>query len=391
MTSFLPDAPLAHASSIALSHQRCTTLGLDPANRPQHVLARPDDLLAPERNRRLHLHAVPVMELLLDQIQATHSMVALTDAQGSVLHSVGYDDFLRRPTRIAFSTGVNWSEAVQGTNAIGTALVTEAPTCVHGNEHYLRANHALTCSATPIFDSRGDVLGVLDVTGDQRSYHAHTMGLVKMSARMIENHWLTDHFQNELLLQIHTRPECLGTLMEALIAVGQDGCILGSNRAALSLFGASSPALRRHTVGSLLGTSLGALVTQFRRGLHGPMQIILPTGKSLFVQARFSWHNWYALGHLQQPPTVANGGSAAEAAREDGGTRPAAAVRTETPAVRQPVVAESDRTLHALELHSIRAAIHAAHGNVSLAARQLGVSRNTIYRRLRAERSATDL
>ncbi|HEY1102425.1 MAG TPA: helix-turn-helix domain-containing protein, partial [Burkholderiaceae bacterium] len=218
--------------------------------------------------------------------------------------------------------------------------------------------------------------------GDQRSYHAHTMGLVKMSARMIENHWLTDHFQNELLLQVHTRPECIGTLMEAMIAVGQDGCILGGNRAALLLFGVSSPALRRHTVGSLLGTSLAALVTQFRRGLHGPMQIVLPGGGSLFVQARFSWRNWYALGHLQQPPTVQMGAATAPV--------PAA---VDVPPVALAAVAPrhaSSQTLQALELDSIRAAIRAAAGNVSLAARQLGVSRNTIYRKLRTEPPATD-
>jgi transcriptional regulator of acetoin/glycerol metabolism len=37
-----------------------------------------------------------------------------------------------------------------------------------------------------------------------------------------------------------------------------------------------------------------------------------------------------------------------------------------------------------MELAAVRAAVAAAGGNVSLAARQLGVSRNTVYRKLRA-------
>ena len=102
---------------------------------------------------------------------------------------------------------------------MGTALMNEAPTLVHGEEHFMHANHFLTCSAAPIFDPRGNILGVLDVTGDHRRYHQHTMGLVKMSARMIENHWLSDDFRNVMRLHLHSRVEFLGTLMEGLLAV----------------------------------------------------------------------------------------------------------------------------------------------------------------------------
>jgi transcriptional regulator of acetoin/glycerol metabolism len=118
-------------------------------------------------------------------------MVVLTDATGTILHSIGDDDFLGRATKVALAPGANWSEQAKGTNAVGTALIEEVPTLVHADEHFMHANHFLTCSAAPILDPRGNILGVLDVSGDHRSYHQHTMALVKMSARMIENHWLT--------------------------------------------------------------------------------------------------------------------------------------------------------------------------------------------------------
>lgn len=73
----------------------------------------------------------------------------------------------------------------KGTNAIGTAIFEKKPVVVHGDQHFLRANHGLTCSALP--DLPADLLGVLDVTGDYRGFHKHTMGLVCMSAQMIEN------------------------------------------------------------------------------------------------------------------------------------------------------------------------------------------------------------
>ncbi|WP_280155560.1 sigma-54-dependent Fis family transcriptional regulator [Piscinibacter sp. XHJ-5] len=291
----LPDP--AHLDSIVRSHERCAALGLSRVDRPDHgSVARADLTIARERNLRLYEHAAPVMELLLEQILATQSMILLTDAQGTVLHSVGHDTFLQRASKVALAPGANWSEPCKGTNAIGTALMNEAPTLVHADEHFMRANGFLTCSAAPIFDPRGNMLGVLDVSGDQRSYHQHTMGLVKMSARMIENHWLNDDFRHALRLHFHSRPEFIGTLMEGILAVGRDGRFLGCNRSALDQLGMSGAALRMNSVTSLLGTPLAAIIDHFRSPMAPPLPMTLADGRVVHAQARFNWPTWRALG-----------------------------------------------------------------------------------------------
>jgi transcriptional regulator of acetoin/glycerol metabolism len=302
-TAALPDP--AHVDSIVRSHERCAALGLSRIERPDHAaMLRADLAVARDRNRRLHEHAAPVMELLLEQIIATQSMVVLTDAQGTVLHSVGHDDFLQRASKVALAPGANWSESCKGTNAIGTAMMNEAPTLVHADEHFMRANGFLTCSASPIFDPRGNMLGVLDVSGDQRSYHQHTMGLVKMSARMIENHWLNDDFRHALRLHVHSRPEFIGTLMEGILAVGRDGRFLGANRAALDLLGMSGAALRMNSVTSLLGTPLAAVIDHFHSPMATPMPMTLADGRVVHVQARFNWPTWHALGSVAHDTDV---------------------------------------------------------------------------------------
>jgi transcriptional regulator of acetoin/glycerol metabolism len=48
---------------------------------------------------------------------------------------------------------------------------------------------------------------------------------------------------------------------------------------------------------------------------------------------------------------------------------------------------DAQRTLHEGEIEMIRAALDDANGNISAAARRLGVSRNTIYRKMRWNRS----
>jgi sigma-54 dependent transcriptional regulator, acetoin dehydrogenase operon transcriptional activator AcoR len=289
--------PQAHLGVIEGSHQRCTALGLSRIERPDFApLGRPDLTLVRERNQRLHSHAAPVMEMLFEQIVGTESMVVLCDSSGTIIHSIGDDDFLSRASKVALQPGVNWSEQAKGTNAIGTALIEEAPTLVHADEHYMYANHFLTCSAAPILDPRGNILGVLDVTGDHRSYHQHTMALVKMSARMIENHWLSDDHRNAMRLHFHSRAEFIGTLMEGILAVASDGRIVGANRSALEQLGQSGATLRMQSLVSLFGTTIPALVDRFRSPLATPLLAHTDNGRSFHVQARFSAPGWGA-GH----------------------------------------------------------------------------------------------
>jgi transcriptional regulator of acetoin/glycerol metabolism len=298
LRTMAPPDPV-HLESITRSHERCTALGLSRVDRPDHAsLLRADLAAARERNRRLYEHAAPVMELLLEQILATQSMVVLTDSRGTVLHSVGHDVFLQRASKVALAPGANWSESCKGTNAIGTALINEAPTVVHADEHFMRANGFLTCSAAPIFDPRGNMLGVLDVSGDQSSYHQHTMGLVKMSARMIENHWLNDDFRHALRLHFHARPEFIGTLMEGILAVGHDGRFLGANRSALDQLCMSGAALRMNSVTSLLGMPVSSIIDHFRSPMAVPMPLTLANGRQVHGVARFNWPTWHAAGSV---------------------------------------------------------------------------------------------
>ena len=219
--------------SIQKAHERSETFGLSASMCPDYdVLTHGELRMKLEQNRVLCAHATPVMETLREQIANTQSMIVLTDAEGLILHSIGDDDFLRRAEKVALKAGANWAEERQGTNAIGTAIAERTATVVHGDQHYLAANRFLTCSSVPILDPYGDLVGVLDVTGDHRSYHQHTMALAKMSVQMIENHLFANTFRNTLQIAFHGRPEFLGTLMEGIMAFTCDGRFLSANRSA---------------------------------------------------------------------------------------------------------------------------------------------------------------
>jgi transcriptional regulator of acetoin/glycerol metabolism len=319
----VPAGVPAHSARIEQSHLRCAALGLTRVERPDFdPLVKGDLAVARERNQRLFAHAAPVMEMLFEQIVDTESMIVLTDAQGTILHSVGDDDFLARAHKVALAPGVNWAEQSKGTNAIGTALVEELPVLVHAGEHFMHANSFLTCSASPIFDPRGNMLGILDVTGDERSYHQHTMGLVRMSARMIENHWLCDDPAPRLRLHFHLRPEFIGTLLEGIVMVGADGRILGGNRSALDMLRLSSAALRMHSLTSLFETSIGAVLDHCRSPLPLPMRLATADGRQFHVAARFNGPVRSLLGAANAPARASD--EAEAAAPGPAATRPAA-------------------------------------------------------------------
>jgi transcriptional regulator of acetoin/glycerol metabolism len=279
-----------HQQAIRESHDRCAALGLTRIDTPDHSrIIRSDLALARERTQRLCNHAAPVMEMLFGHIAGTESMIVLCDAQGTVLHAVGDDSFLERAAKVALAPGANWAEQSKGTNAVGTALFEERPTLVHADEHFMHANGFLTCSAAPIFDPRGSILGVLDVSGDHRSYHRHTMGLVRMSARMIENHWLGDACSDRLRLHFHHKIEFIGTLMEGILVVGADGRILGANQSALDQLGVSGVAVRNQTLESLFGMSPAQVIDHFSHPMPNPLELRLPDGHRFFGSARFHW------------------------------------------------------------------------------------------------------
>jgi transcriptional regulator of acetoin/glycerol metabolism len=301
-----------HRSLIRESHKRSNDFGLQSAWRPDYAPISSGELDgAREANRLLYQHASPVMETLYEQIANTHSMVMLTSRNGLILHSLGDADFLEKASRVALMPGVEWSEQSKGTNAIGTALAEERPVVVHGSDHFLQANQFLTCSCTPIFDPHGRVMGALDVTGDQRSYHQHTMALVRMSAQMIENHMFANVFPDALRIHFHPRTEFLNTLVEGIVVFSMDGRFLSANRSAQFQLGLSFNALQAHTFSSLFRCSVSQFHDQLRHAAGQPAQLCMHNGVMVHALARIKPPAWYPGAWM--PPASAE--DSAEAAK----------------------------------------------------------------------------
>ena len=281
------------------ANRRSHTYGVSVHEEPDYSSPRRGHMSsAMDENRFLFQHAAPIMETLFGQIVNTHSMVLLTSAQGLVLHSLGDNDFLEKASRVALVPGMDWSEKTKGTNAIGTALSEEEAITVHGNQHYMSANHSLTCSCSPIFDPHGQVIGTLDVTGDHRSYHQHTLALVRMSAQLIENHMFAHSFPKAVRLHFHARAEFLGTLVEGIAVFSPEGRFLSANRSAQFQLGLSHHALKAHTFSSLFNLPISALFELFSGSASMPRQLGMHNGVTVWCRTEIKPAGPWALPSL---------------------------------------------------------------------------------------------
>jgi len=274
------------AAVVARWHERARQLGLREQFHPDFgPVSRCELARLADQHRSLYTHAIPVMELLHEQILNTHSMVILTDSSGLILHALGDADFLQKADRVALRPGVSWSEVNKGTNAIGTAIADARPTLVHGSEHFLTVNRFLTCSCSPIRDPRGHVIGALDVSSVKEGYHAHTMALVRMSTQMIENHLFVEHFSNAVRVHFHLRPEFLGTISEGIAAFDMSGRCVGANHAAQLQLGLTPELLLTHSLPSLFGITLTALIDRSRTTNPALLNLCLLSGVRVNARA----------------------------------------------------------------------------------------------------------
>ncbi len=273
--------------TILRSWERCRRFGLIE-NDPLSGLSTIDRLALKteqERNRCLLIQSRPILAHVYEQIRDSGSMVILADANGLLLETLGDPDFVGRADRVALAAGASWDENLRGTNAIGTALSEESAVEVHGGEHFLEHNAFLTCCASPIFGPDGRLLGVLDISGDYRSYHHHTLGLVRMSTALLERHLFEATFGGHLQICFHAQANYLGTPGEGMAALSPDGEILAINRRGLHILGLRPVDAVHRDFSMVFETDLASLVDRLRLQPRGSCELRVGR-QSLHVQLR---------------------------------------------------------------------------------------------------------
>ena len=327
------------------------------------------------RNRELLEVAQQELASMENALSGTDSRVILTDGEGVVVHVTQHPTGAHQPVlRKTARVGVNISERMVGTTAPGIVATTGQACTVDGAEHYFDVLSQMQCAAAPIRDVTGRLAGVLDITMEARRFGFDAASMVALYATTIENRLLQAQSRDHLILRFQASPSLLGTPMEALAGVAPDGTIAWLNGAGARLIGRLPEEACERDVESMLGHDLASLLRLERREAAQPLR--LASGLGVWVQARLKAADGADFRHAVAMPgqtsAMVMAPAPIETAPSEGGTSQA----PEPEAPQSETLREHSRKL-------IEDALAAQGGNVSQAARQLGVSRGTLYRRLR--------
>jgi len=218
------------AAEILDSWARCLATGLDFAGpTPLQVVDAHDLAHRRERASVVRRLAQAELETLSQQIAGSNFLLAFADPEGVILDLYADNRFAMSGPGAGIVAGSHWSETVCGTNGTGTALQCGRPVSVSGLEHYFLGLGEISCTAAPVHDAQGDIVGVLDASSYFESRQHHTQALVRMAATQMENVLLGYQMRDHVVLAIHPRAEFLGTLSAGLLAFDGEGRLRAHN------------------------------------------------------------------------------------------------------------------------------------------------------------------
>ncbi len=331
---------------IAQSWQRCLALGLRPQERVNFEAVTPAVMRqASEANHKLMQAARPILKQLGSALAETRYFAILTNHEGVVIDTDGPIDRSDRRAALITRVGVDLSEKSVGTTAISAALRELQPVWLHRGEHFFQDTSVYSCAGSPLFGPDGRCVGMLDLTGVEAAERPELRHLATHAARRIENALMLQR-PHRLLLRLNWPGMPLGDDADGLLALDADGMVCASNRAARQLL----PMLvgPHHELHSrdLFALPWEMLFDAARQGQ--PVEVPLWSGLRLQARAEL----------------VGRSASPAMAPRS-----------TVTPGA-------TTLPLRDVESSLIRKAVEEARGNVAQAARNLGISRATVYRKL---------
>ncbi len=294
-------------SALAASWRRSINLhGLDPVrHRKVETITEQQLREAQQAMEPMTRAAENVLDRLFQAVGGVGCCVLLTNTDGVPVERRGAVADDQTFHRWGLWTGAVWSEAVEGTNGIGTALAEHRPVTIHRNQHFHSRNTGLSCVTYPVHDHLGRLVGSLDVSSCRADTTESLLSLISTTvadaARAIEAQAFRQAFSDA---RIVLAGDASDRNNSALLAVDRDDLVIGATRAA----------------------RLSLLITDERIAGQLPAADLLSPVHSA--------HH------------------------------------------------ETDTDLHEAERGAVRRALARSGGNVSAAARALGISRATLHRKL---------
>lgn len=213
---------------------------LDPSARAEAYIL-PDNRLREHRQRSEELIGIARsgIEQLYSLVAGQNYVLMLADRAGVTVEYLGDAAQKADLRRSGLYLGAEWSEARAGTCALGACIETGEPLIIHQSDHFDVTHGGLSCTAAPIYDSRGGLAAVLDISllssPRPRASQSLALNLVRQSARRIEMANLMAESRREWVLRLSGSADFLDVDPEAAISLDGAGGIIGLTHGAARL------------------------------------------------------------------------------------------------------------------------------------------------------------
>jgi sigma-54 dependent transcriptional regulator, acetoin dehydrogenase operon transcriptional activator AcoR len=178
------------------------------------------------------------------EVEGLDAVVTVADGEGRVLASWGSKRGMELAAESNLAPWSAWSEWACGTNGMGTALETHAPTLVRGPEHWCAGFHLWTCAGVAVRDVvTDDPLAVLNISCPDDSLPDTVLPWLRAAAESARAKLRQRARQSGILL-VAAFAEARLPAATALAAVDQAGKVVLANSEAAALLGtpADTPA-----------------------------------------------------------------------------------------------------------------------------------------------------
>lgn len=220
------------------SHEKCNSLGISKDLVYSKKIIKDEELKRElNNNSELIIIATPFMNKLYQFVKGSNFFVILTDGKGCILNVIGDESILKEAFNVKMIPGAYMDEKNMGTNAMSMALSEKSPIQISGEEHYVKAYHRWTCSAAPIKDINGKIIGTLDLTGYSENVHSHTLGMVVAATNAIEKMIELNNYNRALQVSKKSIENVFNSIQRAILRVDLSGAIKTINNNAIELLG----------------------------------------------------------------------------------------------------------------------------------------------------------
>ncbi|MEH7379041.1 sigma 54-interacting transcriptional regulator [Bacillus sp. JJ1533] len=236
---------------VKLSWLRSKKMGIDPFRTYGTIKS-----LDHEKYKELVSIATPLTEGLYSIVAGSGFMVILCNEHGQLLKVMGDKEILQHASMMGFVEGADWSEEEMGTNAIGTSIVIDSPLQIVAEEHFVKICQSWTCSAAPIHDSTGKIIGALNMSGPREKVNSHTLGMVVSAVKAIEYQLkLHENMQNILMMQKFLEA-ATNNIDDAIVITDTQGKIIISNEQFTRLFAINRNQLENKKLSSIFANQI---------------------------------------------------------------------------------------------------------------------------------------